>query len=60
VSNAPFQNCEFCYESFDDLEKEEFVVKPLDFVHPSLDEEHCSHEIENIDSLFHVKTLRWD
>jgi hypothetical protein len=51
VSCTPFQVFEFCDASFDDLESEEFLEKPLDLVNFSFDEEHDDHKIENIDDL---------
>jgi hypothetical protein len=41
--------------SFDYLEKDEFVEKPLDLVNSSFDEEYDCHEIENIDDLLHIQ-----
>ena len=60
VSYAHFQSLEFCYESFYDLEKEEFIKNPLYLDNPSFDGEHDNHEIENIDVILHIKTLKWD
>jgi len=49
--------------SFDYLEKDKFVEKPLDLVNSSFDEKHDGHEIENIfniDDLLHIQRHRWD
>ena len=59
VSCSVLQSSELCYKSFDDLEKEEYGEEPLDLVTSSF-KEHGSHEIENIDALFHTKKLGWD
>jgi hypothetical protein len=60
VSCTPFQFFEFCDASFDDLESEEFLEKPLNLVDFSSDEEYDDHEIENIDDLLHIKRHKWD
>jgi hypothetical protein len=60
VSCTPFQVFEFYDASFDDLESEEFLEKPLDLVNFSFDEEHDGHEIENIDDLLHIERHKWD
>jgi hypothetical protein len=52
VSCTPFQVFDFCDASFDDLESEEFLEKPLDLVNFSFDEEHDDHKIENIDDFY--------
>jgi hypothetical protein len=54
-SFTPFQFFEFCDASFDDLESEELLKKPLDLVNFLFDEEHDDHEIENIYDLLNIK-----
>jgi hypothetical protein len=46
--------------SFDDLEKEEFVKKPLDLANVSFDDEYDGHKNENIDDLLHIQRHKWD
>jgi hypothetical protein len=60
VSCTPFQVFDFCDASFDDLESEEFLEKPLDLVNFSFDEEHDDHKIENIDDFLHIGRHKWD
>jgi len=46
--------------SFDDLESEESLGKPLDVVNCSFDEEHDGSEIENVDDFLGIGRHRWD
>jgi hypothetical protein len=65
VSYIPFQNFEF-NESFDDLEREDFVEKPfegedvLGVLIPLCKEEHGSQEDEDLSTLFLIGRHRWD
>jgi hypothetical protein len=58
VNCTPFQVLEFYDAIFDDLEKKEFVEKPLDLINFSFDKEH-DHESENVDFL-NIGRHKWD
>jgi len=52
VNCTPFQFFYSYDTSFDDLESEYFLEKPLDLVKFSFDKEHVDHEIQNVEDLF--------
>jgi hypothetical protein len=52
ITCTPFQVFDLCNASFNDLESEELVGKPLDLVSFSLD--------ENINDLLRIEMNKWD